>query len=644
MRRSSVATSFLLVSALGLGACSGDGADGEDGARKAADALAAALTAAATPTDDASTASDPLAAVTWTGADAATVTKEYAAVVDGMDGLVPTVEVAEVDGGGEKPTATLTWSWPVVDGGDPWTYDTTVALAEGSGGDGWTVAWAPSVVEPSLADSDTLDATTLLPERGDITGAGGEELVTERPVVRIGIDRTKVGAAAAPASARALAQLVDIEVAPFVNTVRAAGAKAFVEAITYRADDVPAAVRSGIDAITGAHQVTGEQALAPTRDFAAPILGRVGPVTAEMVEKDPAAYRPGDVAGISGLQARYDERLRGTTGRAVHAVPADGGEERELFLAEPAAGKPLPLTLDRRLQTLAERVLAGVAPASALVAIRPSDGSILAAANGAGTGGQNHATFGQFAPGSTFKAVTSLALLRAGLTPQSPVECTPTVTVDGKSFKNYSDYPSSAIGTIPLEEAIAQSCNTALISARAEVEDGDLADAAASLGLGIDHDLGFPAYFGEVPPPASETEGAADLIGQGKVLASPMAMATVIASVQAGRTVVPHLVGGVDVSVPSEAKPLSAAEAKQLKAMLRRVVTNGSGRGLADLPGGPVIAKTGTAEYADGGTIRTHAWMIAAQGDLAVAVFVQTGESGSRTAGPLLEEFLRGAR
>ncbi|QSR28610.1 penicillin-binding protein [Nocardioides aromaticivorans] len=641
MRRSSVATSFLLVSALGLTACSGGGSDGDDGARKAAEGLATALAAAAAPADGASTPSDPLAAVTWTGTDPATVAKEYAAVIDGMDGIAPSVEVAEVDGEADKPTATLTWTWPVVAGGDPWTYDTTVALADG---DGWAVAWAPSIVEPSLADGETLDATTLLAERGEITGAGGEKLVTERPVVRIGIDRTKVTAAAAPASARALAELVDIEGAPFVKAVKAAGDKAFVEAITYRANDVPAAVRTGIDGIAGARQVTGEQALAPTRDFAAPILGRVGPVTAEMVEKDPDAYRPGDVAGVSGLQARYDEQLRGTTGRSVHAVPADGGEERELFLAEPAAGKPLALTLDRRLQTLAERVLGGVTPASALVAIRPSDGSILAAANGSGTGGQNYATFGQFAPGSTFKSVTSLALLRAGLTPQTQVQCTPTVTVNGKRFKNYSDYPSSAIGTIPLEEAIAQSCNTALIGARAKVKDGDLADAAASLGLGIDHDLGFPAYFGEVPPPASETEGAADLIGQGKVLASPMAMATVIASVQAGTTVVPHLVDGVDVSVPSEAEPLSAAEARQLKAMLRRVVTNGSGRGLADLPGGPVIAKTGTAEYADGGTIRTHAWMIAAQGDLAVAVFVQTGESGSRTAGPLLEEFLRAAR
>lgn len=641
MRRSSVALPVLLLATSALGACSG-GDEEEKAARAAVDRLATALTDAADPETEDAAVEAALAEVAWSG-DGAKAAEQYAAIVDGMGGIGPTVRVEEVDAGAEEPSATLAWSWPVVEGVDPWTYDTTVALAGGE--ERWTVDWAPTIVEPSLAEGDVLESVTETTERADITGAGGEAIVTERPVVRVGIDRTLVPAAGAAESARALARLVDIDAAAYAKTVAAAGPKAFVEAITFRADDVPPALDASIEAIAGARQVASTLSLAPSRDFAAPILGRVGPVTAEMVEKDPEAYRPGDVAGISGLQARYDERLRGTPGRVVLAVPAEqGADDRELYAHEAAPGKPLALTLDQRLQTLAERTLAGVGPASALVAIRPSDGSILAAANGAGTGGQNHATFGQFAPGSTFKAVTSLALLRAGLTPTSTVQCTPTVTVDGKRFKNYSDYPSSSLGAIPLQEAIAQSCNTALIGARDELGAKDLADAAASLGLGIDHDLGFPAYFGEVPDPASDTEAAADLIGQGKVLASPMAMATVIASVQAGRTVVPRLVDGVDVAVPDAATPLTEAEAAALKAMLRRVVTDGSGRGLADLPGGPVIAKTGTAEYADGGTVRTHAWMIAAQGDLAVAVFVRTGESGSRTAGPLLEDFLRGAR
>ena len=57
-----------------------------------------------------------------------------------------------------------------------------------------------------------------------------------------------------------------------------------------------------------------------------------------------------------------------------------------------------------------------------------------------------------------------------------------------------------------------------------------------------------------------------------------------------------------------------------------------------------MIAKTGTAEFGSGDDLQTHAWMIAAQGDLAVAVFVEVGSSGSGTAGPILEGFLRAAQ
>jgi cell division protein FtsI/penicillin-binding protein 2 len=327
----------------------------------------------------------------------------------------------------------------------------------------------------------------------------------------------------------------------------------------------------------------------------------------------------------------------------VEAVAEGSADKpRELFRVDATDGEALALTLDPRLQTEAERLLADVGPASAVVALRPSDGAILAAANGPGTGGLNHATYGQFAPGSTFKIVSTLALLRAGLDPETTVTCPATTVVDGKEFGNYSDYPSSALGDIPLRTAVAESCNTAFITARDRIDDGDLADAAASLGLGVDHDLGFPAYFGSVEPPASETEAAADLIGQGTVLASPMAMAAVIGSVQQGELVVPRLVEQVDVS-DHDHEPLTGREAEQLRAMLRQVVTEGSGSALADVPGPPVIAKTGTAEFEGERGVQTHAWMVAAQGDLAVAVFVEVGESGSRTAGPILEAFLRAA-
>jgi cell division protein FtsI/penicillin-binding protein 2 len=294
---------------------------------------------------------------------------------------------------------------------------------------------------------------------------------------------------------------------------------------------------------------------------------------------------------------------------------------------------------------LAERVLSDVGPASALVAVRPSTGAVLAAASGPGSNGLSTATTGRYAPGSTFKVVSSLALLRAGLTPTTTVQCPPTLVVDGKRFKNYSDYPASGLGRITLATAVANSCNTAFIGRRGVVDQSALAAAAASLGLGVDHDLGAPAFLGSVPASAaSETEHAASLIGQGRVLASPLAMAAVAASVASGRTVVPHL---LDESVPTGVtSSLTTREATTLRELMYGVVTRGSGRFLQALESsGPRIgAKTGTAEYGDAQPLRTHGWMIALRGDLAVAVFVQDAQSGSRTAGPLLARFLGAVR
>ena len=631
VRRARTAGVLTLAAGL-LAACSGEDEPELPDPAPAAAALADGL------------ASGELAGVPFTTDTAESASTELPEIVAGMGEAARVVEasVGEVTAATESApagaTATLTWTWDV--DGQEWTYESTAAMT--LTGQDWLVGWEPALVEPSLAGAVVLDRTTIGARRGDITGARGTALVTDRPVTRFGIDRSQVPGDRAGASARALARLVGISPGPYAQQVTAAGEQAFVEAIVFRRDEVPVEVGATYQSIAGALAVQDDIPLGPTPDFAVPILGRVGAVTAEMVEEDPDRYQPGDVAGLSGLEARYDEQLTGTPGVLVEAVASDG-KAREVFRVDGVDGDPLPLTLDLALQLAAEQALAGTAPAASLVAIRPSDGAVLAAANGPGTGGVNLATFGQAAPGSTFKTVSALALLRAGLSPDSVVECPATVVVDGRSFENYDDYPPGALGSIPFRSAFANSCNTAFIGAAGQVGDTGLAEAAATLGLGIDHDLGFPAYFGQVPPPETETEAAADMIGQGTVLASPMAMATVMASIQAGTTVVPRLLETVAVEVPAEANPLAPAEAEVLQGMLRGVVTSGSGSGLLDVPGAPVLVKTGTAEFDLDGERLLHAWMVAAQGDLAIAVYVDVGESGSRTAGPLLEEFLRAA-
>ena len=630
-RRTTIAVLTVTLLSAGLTSCSDDAPAPDPVART----LAAGL------------ASGKLGQVPLTGVTRKVAQQQLTEATAGMGGLQPEVRVTRMRPGkdDEHATAVLTQKWTVPGTDAVWRYSTRAPLVLAE--DRWQVRWTPAVVAPDLATAERLVLRRAAPRRGDVLGGDGAPLVTARPVVRLGIDKTKVAAEQAEASATALAGLVGVDAAAFAQRVVKSGPKAFVEAVVLRVPDAPDP--SAYAGIEGAVGIDDELPLAPTRDFARPVLGSVGAATAELVKDSDGRLVPGDITGLSGLQKRYDEQLRGRSGVVVRAVTAPAQEgadaaERELFRTEPVDGSPLATTLDERLQRLAETTLQDVKPASAIVAVRPSDGHLLAAASGPGSGGLSTATVGRFAPGSTFKAVTSLALLRAGLSPGSTVSCPATITVDGRRFKNYDDYPSNRLGRVALRTAVANSCNTAMIGQRAKVPQPDLAAAAGALGLGIDHDLGYPVFLGSVPTDAeSETEHAASMIGQGRVEASPVAMAAVAASVARGETVTPQLLQEPPETPEQPADAVTGQQADAVHELMRAVVTEGSGRFLASVPGPPVAAKTGTAEFGTDSPPKTHAWMIAIRGDLAVAVFVDVGKSGSSTAGPLLERFLRGS-
>lgn len=572
---------------------------------------------------------------------AAEATEQLLSTTSALDPARPTVEVtdveeAEPDDGPRTATATLVHAWDLDASGDgDWTYsvDATLTLVE----DAWQVQWDTALVAPDLRPTETLATRREAAPRAAVLGAGEVALVEDRPVLRLGLDKTAVDAGAQPDAARAAAALLGLDAEAFAGRVAAAGEKAFVEALVVRATE-PGVDLDAFRALPGALAVEDTLPLAPTRRFARPLLGTAGPATAEVVEESQGAVQAGDVVGLSGLQRQYDAQLRGTPGLVVAAVAADGSE-RVLWERAPTPGEPLRTTLDVRLQDAAESVLEPVAPASAIVAIRPSTGDVLAAASGSGGEGLSTATLATYAPGSVFKVVSALALVRSGLTPDSPVECPPTTTVDGRQFSNFPGYPASETGTISLRTAVAHSCNTAFIGARDRAAGGALTDAAASLGLGAEVDLGFPAFLGAVPADPRGTGLAAAVIGQGEVQASPLAMATVAASVARGATVVPRLLA--DAPTPAaDATPLTDAEAAMLRDLMRAVVTEGGATFLADVPGAEVLAKTGTAQFGTGDALGNHAWMIAVHGDLAVAVVVEEGDYGSTTAGPLLEQFL----
>ncbi len=581
--------------------------------------------------------------VTAADRDAAQVALDR--VLEGMGPLEHRVQVGDVDldDGNSAGLVTFVHAWSIQTDRDPWTYETTMPIERS--GDSWRGEWGSSVVVAGLADDERVRAVRLAAERADVLGDGGAPLVEARDVVRLGIDRSAVpDAAEASRSAAQLATLVGIDTDPYVSRVADSGPRAFVEAITYRddANELQDAVAE-LGGIPGAVTVDSSLPLAPTSTFARAILGTAGQATAEIIEASQGRVRAGDLVGLSGLQATHDDSLAGQPGYVVEAVDLDTEEARSLHEVPAEDGTALQLSLSTSHQLAAETALQDIEPASAIVAIRPSDGHVLAVASGPGSEGYSTATLGQYAPGSTFKAVSTLALLRAGLTEDSEVDCPQTVTVDGRRFTNYGDYPASRLGTISLRTALANSCNTALMQERGRLEGTSLPDAAASLGLTSDPELGIPAALGSVPVPDGDVDTAASMIGQGRVLSTPLGMAVVAASLQQGAPVAPVLVLN-DSNARGVPEPsLSEEEHRQMLDMLRAVVTEGGATFLADVPGPPVAAKTGTAEFGEpdqDGTLGTHAWMIGIQGDLAVAVFIERGSGGASVAGPVLRDFL----
>ena len=660
-----------LVLGASLVACD-DGRAGADGAAKQ---LASAVSAL------------DVGSVSFEGKESGAANDQLKEIFKGMDPVKPAVESGQLTLESDKATVPLSYSWKI--GSGEWKYTTFAEFKKS--GDKWLTVWNPATLVPDLAEGEIVYSAIHAPARADILGAGGVPLVTYRPVVNVGIDKPALGGADPAGSATKLAQLVGADPAAYAQQVQASGPEAFVAAITLR-EDGRTITDAQIGEIPGARAIRDFLPLAPTRTFARALLGTAAEANAEQIEKSNGALKAGDTTGTGGLQQQYDAQLRGSDGIQVFAekagltaeekqtLPNEG--RRVLFQTETKVGTALKTTLDPKLQQLAEDVLDKVGPASAIVALRPSSGAVLAAASGPGSNGYDTAMLGQYAPGSIFKMVDSLAMFRNGMTPDSKVDCPSTLTVDGRTFKNAEGYPESSLGSVTLRDAFAHSCNTAFINARDTVSQVQLESAATSLGVAVEAPgLGAAAFLGSVPGDSAGTEHAASMIGQGKVLLSPLAAAIMAGSVAKGAPVAAQLVlnpnegltpagaestaaAGTEAagtspaaspsgdatadtatpsgSVPATAAgtPVTAAEAASLADMMRAVVTSGHAGFLASVPGEPVGAKTGTAEFGNDTPPKTHAWIVAVHGDLAVAVFVEDGGLGATTSGPLLKEFL----
>lgn len=349
------------------------------------------------------------------------------------------------------------------------------------------------------------------------------------------------------------------------------------------------------------------------------------------------------LAGIvTDMRERYAAEAGGSTGTELRIVDAEGEPVESLLrLSDPERGQ-VPTTIDPAVQQAAEEAVAGAdGDKASVVAIRPSTGEILAVANKPADGFDT-ALQGSYAPGSTFKVVSSSLLLEEGLVESAgdPHPCPKEFEVGGWPFHNDDNFDIKD-GTF--SDAFAASCNTAFISQAPELDDDSLGNHARDVfGLGLTWEVGVSTMDGAVPT-QSDAQMAASLIGQGGVRMNPLTMASVSATVRNGGFRQPYLVPADfdDRELTQAPGSMDAAAAAELRGLMNTTARYGTAaEAMAGVPG-DVGAKTGSAEV--DGQRKPNAWFTAYRDDLAVAAVVPESGHGGEFAGPVVAEVLTAA-
>jgi penicillin-binding protein 2 len=417
----------------------------------------------------------------------------------------------------------------------------------------------------------------------------------------------------------------------------------------------------------------------PYGTLAAHVLGYVGEINdKELATRRSEGYREGDTIGKSGVELAYESELRGTPEVEKLQVDAQGRVLRSLGKQPAVPGHDVQLTIDVNVQQLAEESLQQgltaaqgawdpnqlkhfIAPAGSVVVESPKDGSILAMAswptfdprlfvNGISTANfqalqdpanhyplNNRAIQGLYAPGSTFKMVTSLAGLAKGvITPETSVNDTGTFKLGQQTFRNAS---GEVNGTVNLSRALAVSSDYYFYSLGASLDASSkkkwngypIQDVARSLGFGRLSGIELPYETdGRVPDPDTRkkehdenpdafpygdwfTGDTVNLaVGQGELDVTPLQLTNAYATFANGGTVwVPHVGGAIrdvvrDTSTPVQPHQQSKADIPpdQRDAILQgleQVVSTQDGTAVAAFSGFPlatfpIAGKTGTAE------------------------------------------------
>ena len=264
----------------------------------------------------------------------------------------------------------------------------------------------------------------------------------------------------------------------------------------------------------------------------------------------------------------------------------------------------------------------------------------------------NQATQGLFTPGSIFKIVTTLAYLRSGNDPDSfYYECDGSIALDTENdTSELNCYGGEVHGSLDLEDAFAESCNSAYAYMGQQISAKAFSDTAKEMLFNVKLPSDFTTAVSSFKLDSSDSQwqAGATAIGQGNTVLSPMhALMIVSAAANDGVLMKPYVISGVhnaenetvSHNEPSEAARLmSESEADRLQEMMRAVVTEGTGYYLSDRSY-EAAGKTGTAEVAGRGN---NAWFVgyapADDPKIAVAVLVEDAGTASSEAVPVAAE------
>lgn len=432
-----------------------------------------------------------------------------------------------------------------------------------------------------LAEENRINIRLLAPSRGLIFDRNGTAIAANEQNYRVVMVREDAGDVG-----EVLAKLTEIVEIDPDDLTRA------MEEMQRRSPFVPVTIADRLSwedvaqinlntpALPGIQAEVGLSRVYPWGADLAHVVGYVGPVSdydlGRIEDPDPLLQIPKFQIGKTGAENKLERSLRGSAGTRRIEVNAAGRIMRELDRQEGDPGKDIQLTLDSRLQNYVQARLDGESAGAVVIDLENGDLRAIASApafdpnlfvRGISVTDWNtlnadkyrplaaKAVQGTYPPGSTFKMVTVMAAMEAGLvTPDETVYCPGYTDVFNIRFHCWK---RGGHGNIDLHESLKQSCDCYYYEIAQRVGIDKMAEMARKLGLGVRHDLPLSAVAEGLAPDKEwksrvrgeqwrigDTVNAS--IGQGYVLSSPLQLAIMTARIATGRTVTPRLIRLID--------------------------------------------------------------------------------------------------